>query len=181
MKAKVSAIIIILIMVGAAGLSAKSALFSLLTDMFDQQSIKAQEPGSMQNFPVGTVSVDGRVNNDPDDRFSWLNKAYFSQNTTQNPISPTKKSLANGKQKYDTYCKVCHGDRSVFNPEGFADTPVNKRGMIAPALPQVTPEFTDGYIFSKARHGGAVMPALGYAATVTDRWDIVNYIRLLEK
>ena len=53
--------------------------------------------------------------------------------------------------------------------------------MIAPAVVALTPFFSDGYIYHKAKYGGAVMPPLGYAVDTRERWNIVNYIRELEK
>ena len=135
----------------------------------------------MGTFPIGIVSVDGRVNEDPADRFSWMEPEILDETATKNPLAPAPESLGNGKLKFDTYCLVCHGDSNAINEAGFAATKINELGMIAPAVVMLTPFFSDGYIFHKAKYGGAVMPALGYATTAKDRWDIVNYIRTLEK
>ncbi|NQU64235.1 MAG: cytochrome c [SAR324 cluster bacterium] len=162
-------------------LSARTTLFTLVTDMFNQISIKPQEKGSMRTFPIGIVSVDGRVNEDPADRFSWMEKEIRPETATNNPFEALPESLANGKLKFNTYCQVCHGDSKAINKAGFAATKINELGMIAPAVIALTPSFSDGYIYHKAKYGGAVMPALGYATTDRDRWDIINYIRTLEK
>ena len=53
--------------------------------------------------------------------------------------------------------------------------------MIAPAVVTLTPFFSDGYIYHKVKYGGAVMPIMGYAVAAEERWNIVNYIRELEK
>ncbi len=181
MKRKFLILLSLFLFVVALNLAAKSTLFTLVTDMFNQVSLKPQERGSMRTFPIGTVSVDGRVNEDPADRFSWMEKEILNETATKNPTTPGPESIANGKLKYNTYCLVCHGDTTAINKAGFAATKINDLGMIAPAVIKLTPFFSDGYIFHKAKYGGAVMPALGYATTATDRWDIVNYIRTLEK
>ena len=170
-----------ILLIGSTTLLAKSSVLVFLTDLYNQVSIKPQETGSMIEFPIGTVSIDGRVNEDPRDRFSWLVKEIDASTATKNPAAVAPLSLENGKLKYNTYCMVCHGDTSKINEEGFADTKVNKLGMLAPALIPLTPAFSDGYIFNKIKHGGAVMPTLGYVTTDRDRWDIINYIRQLEK
>jgi len=170
-----------IILIGSSTLLAKSSVLVFLTDLYNQVSIKPQETGSMIEFAIGTVSVDGRMNEDPKDRFKWLVKEINSSTATANPIELTALSLSNGKLKFNTYCNVCHSDTTKINEEGFADTKANKLGMLAPALIPLTPGFTDGYLYNKIKHGGAVMPSLGYATTDGDKWDIINYIRQLEK
>jgi len=165
----------------AAGLPAKSTIFTLFYDMINQISIKPQEEGSMNAFVVGAVSIDGSEIEDPDDRFSRIVKDVVSDTATVNPVKPDAASLADGKLKFNTFCNVCHGSTREINAEGFAKTKINDLGMIAPALVTLTPHFNDGYIYHKAKYGGAVMPAMGYAVTTRERWNIVNYIRELEK
>jgi len=173
--------IFVLVLFVAANLPAKSTLFTLVYDMFNQISIKPQEEGSMNAFVVGAVSIDGSEIEDPNDRFSRIIKDVISKTATINPIKPHAASLAAGKLKFNTYCAVCHGTSREINKEGFAKTKVNDLGMIAPAVITLTPTFSDGYIYHKAKYGGAVMPAMGYAVAAEERWNIVNYIRELEK
>jgi len=166
----------------AVNLSAKSSVFTLITDMFDQISLKPQEKGSMNAFVIGAVSIDGREIEDPNDRFSRIIKDIVSDTATVNPHKPADTiSLADGRQKFNTFCAVCHGTNREINEEGFAKTKINELGMIAPAVITLTPFFNDGYIYQKAKYGGSVMPAMGYAVTSGERWNIVNYIRELEK
>ncbi|MFH2132643.1 MAG: cytochrome c [bacterium] len=181
MKNKFLILLGVIFLAGYLNLSARTAVFSLINDMFNQISLKPQEPGSMTTFPIGTVSVDGRIYADPADRFNWLVPEMNIRSATPNPFKPDPESLANGRLKFNTYCQVCHSDSDLINAAGFAATKINDLGMIAPAVITLTPDFTDGYIYHKVKHGGAVMPTLGYATTDRDRWDIINYIRTLEK
>ena len=162
-------------------LPAKSVILNFITDMFNQISIKPQEEGSMQEFPIGSVSIDGRNYEDPVNRFVAQIKEISPQTASQNPVAREKTSLLNGKFIFNTYCIVCHSDSREADEEGFASTSINKLGMVAPVLIPITHQFTDGYIHNKIKYGGTVMPSLGYATSAQDRWDVVNYIRELEK
>ena len=173
--------VFLLVLFAAANLPARSTVFTLITDMFNQISLKPQEKGSMNAFVVGAVTVDGSEIEDPNDRFSRIIKDVISETATINPIEPDAASLADGELKFNTFCTVCHGTSREINGEGFAKTKVNELGMIAPAVIALTPFFSDGYIYHKAKYGGSVMPVMGYAVTARERWNIVNYIRKLEK
>ncbi|MCP4689032.1 MAG: cytochrome c [Desulfobacterales bacterium] len=183
MRAKIlmGAGVFLVILFVSANLSAKSTLFTLITDMFNQISIKPQENGSMNVFAVGAVTIDGHEIEDPNDRFTRIVADILSRTATVNPTSPDQASLADGELKFNTYCAVCHGSTGEINKAGFAKTKINEVGMIAPAVITLTPQFSDGYIFQKAKYGGSVMPALGYAVSARERWNIVNHIRTLEK
>ena len=183
MKARILLVagIFVLVLFVAVNLPAKSTVFTLVYDMFNQISLKPQEEGSMNEFVIGAVSIDGSEIEDPNDRFSRIIKDVISERATINPNKPDATSLADGKLKFNTFCVVCHGTTREINAEGFAKTKVNELGMIAPAVIALTPFFSDGYIYHKAKYGGAVMPAMGYAVAAEERWDIVNYIRELEK
>ncbi len=173
--------ILVMVLSFSANLMARSSVFTLMTDMFNQVSIKPQEEGSMNAFVVGAVTVDGSENEDLNDRFKRLLKDVISKTATINPNKPDAASLADGQLKFNTYCAVCHGSTREVNKEGFAKTKVNDLGMIAPAVISLTPQFSDGYIYHKVKNGGAVMPVMGYAVNTRERWNIVNYIRELEK
>lgn len=171
MKIKVIALLSILMMLGSAAY-AKSSLFVWVTDMYNQQSVKPQEKGSMQEFPIGSVTRDGRKYEDPSDVTSWMGPEFDPSTSTKNPVSATPDSLANGKLKFNTFCAACHG------VAGDGVSKVNTKGMIAPNILVMTPGFSDGYLYGKMKFGsGAIMPPLGYATTAKERWDIVNYIR----
>ncbi len=181
MKGKNIVVLLAFLMAAATNLPAKTVIVNFFTDMFNQISIKPQEEGGMKTFPIGSVSIGGKVFEDPADRFAVQVKQIVVGTSTPNPAPVSAESLENGKAIFNTYCIVCHTDTRKLDQNGFADSKLNKLGMIAPALVAITHQFRDGYIFSKVRYGGAVMPSLGNQTTDEERWNVVNYIRELEK
>jgi mono/diheme cytochrome c family protein len=96
-------------------------------------------------------------------------------NAQKNPVPRTAASLDIGKKRFDVYCLPCHGEKAA------GDGPVNAKLMVAPSLlTDRAKKYTDGYIYSIIRHGGAIMPAYGDRIPPTERWDVVNYLRVLQ-
>ncbi len=98
--------------------------------------------------------------------------------TLVNPTAPADmdSSVARGERKFMRLCTPCHGMHMQGN------------GTVAPMfmpppdlLAQTTRERKDGYIYSYIRNGGVVMPSYGPAVSPSEAWDIINYLRHMQK
>jgi mono/diheme cytochrome c family protein len=97
----------------------------------------------------------------------------------KNPVAATPDSLSEGKRLYQRHCASCHGS----NAEGGAGND------LIPAAPDLTGKAwkhgsSDGEIFSSIKNG--VPPELnmipfGDQLKDTDIWNVVNYLRSIEK
>ena len=103
----------------------------------------------------------------------------------KNPVAPTPKSIASGKNVYDKYCANCHGMAGDGVSEKAAK--LAEAGEAKPS--NLTDDkwdhgSTDGEIFVNIRDGvGAkgAMNGLNGRPGVSDEdmWNVVNYIRTL--
>ena len=100
-------------------------------------------------------------------------KAPADAKATKNPV----KGVGNAKKNIETNCVTCHG------ASGKGD------GAAAAALPPPKPADwtsskvaaeTDGELFWKISNGRGAMPPWKHLPE-NDRWDLVNYIRTLQK
>src|SRR5262245_10459328 len=105
----------------------------------------------------------------------------------KNPVEPTEKSIAAGKNVYDKYCAECHGTSG----DGVSEkaTTLAQAGEAKPS--DLTDNkwdhgSTDGEIFINIRDGVGVngaMKGLNGKPGISDRdmWNVVNYMRTLVK
>lgn len=96
--------------------------------------------------------------------------------TLVNPVAADDSSIARGERKFGRTCVPCHG-RSLSG-----DGPVAALFMPPPdLLAEATRQRRDGYLYSYIRHGGAVMPPYGAQVNAEEAWNVVNYLRHMQK
>jgi mono/diheme cytochrome c family protein len=93
-----------------------------------------------------------------------------------NPQAADDSSIARGQRKFAKTCVPCHGKSMA------GDGPVAALFMPPPdLLAEPTRARKDGYIYSYVRHGGIVMPSYGAQVTKQEAYDLINYLRHMQK
>ena len=96
-----------------------------------------------------------------------------------NPVEPGDVSLRSGESLFAANCMVCHGvDGRGLSTEGMSHSADS-----ADLGDRAAREQTDGDLFTRIGEGipATDMPAFDEALTDEERWDLVNYIRLLQE
>lgn len=95
----------------------------------------------------------------------------------ENPTSADEASLSRGKELYAINCLMCHGAGGEGNG-AFAALLMNPPANLVSDLVQSK---SDGSFFLTISNGvDGRMPALNENLTVSERWDVVNYLRWLK-
>lgn len=138
-------------------------------DMANQISIKPQESVHLKNpgmwpFPKHSVPIPGTT--------SPVKDMEASEKQT-NPIPADEKSVALGKKLFEIYCTPCHGI------SGKGDGLVGAKLLLQPfnLTADQTKERSDGFIWGYITFGGAIMPSYANDLSVTERWNVINYVR----
>jgi mono/diheme cytochrome c family protein len=102
-----------------------------------------------------------------------------SQVLPENPMKADDASLTRGKELFAINCQMCHGVTGDGNGPIAAFLikfkPANLTSPLIKAFP-------DGQIFITITNGVPDrMPPLNENLTVSERWDVVNYVRTLNK
>lgn len=175
----VGALLLVVAMTGCTGGKSKEMNIELIQDMMDQPAVKAQEyddffadkSGGARTPPENTAPVGFRPY-----RFTAdLEGAKNNKNPLANDMSD--EVLKKGQKFYETHCMVCHG------------VSLNGDGPIKDKFPTTIPPlnsdkikgWTDGQIYHVITVGQGIMGAYASHIPQAYRWQVVNYIRFLQK
>jgi mono/diheme cytochrome c family protein len=95
----------------------------------------------------------------------------------KNPVPSDPATLKEAKVLYSSYCAPCHGDKG--KGDGVAAVALNPKP--ADHTSAKVQQETDGTLFYKMSEGRDPMPQYKRTLTETQRWELVNYIRVLGK
>jgi mono/diheme cytochrome c family protein len=96
--------------------------------------------------------------------------------TFKNPVAADDSSIARGYRKFQKTCIPCHGTTLEGNG------PVAAKFIPPPDLLKATTRGrSDGFIYYYIRHGGAIMPSYGAQVTAAEAYDLINYLRHMQK
>lgn len=104
--------------------------------------------------------------------------AVAAGETLTNPLKPTRDVLAAGRVIFDTICITCHGERAegnglIVGPDWFP-APPSLHTTQARAYP-------DGRIWHVITRGQNKMPSYADVLDPTERWQVVHWIRVMQK
>lgn len=93
------------------------------------------------------------------------------------PIDVTNDAMARGEERFNIYCAVCHG------AAGDGDSMTKKYGMITVVslVDQRLVDYTDGQLYDVVKNGKNTMLGYGDRLSVEDRWNVVLYVRALQR
>jgi outer membrane protein OmpA-like peptidoglycan-associated protein len=120
---------------------------------------------------------------------------YYIQNTVegaayaataaelrQNPYPISAKGLEEGKELYEIYCGVCHGNKGDGNGWLVDETNTNSKYLAAPTS-YLTDELINaenGRYYHTIMQGKGVMGSYADKLSYEERWQVIHYIRTIQ-
>jgi mono/diheme cytochrome c family protein len=93
-----------------------------------------------------------------------------------NPLQPTERNLNVGERKYNIYCSPCH------DYQGSGQARLNGQFPNPPSLHSAkVRDWEDGSIYHVITDGQNTMPSYASQLSVEERWQVVLYVRALQR
>ncbi len=142
-------------------------------------SFDGLENGTFSIVPNGSVPY---YYSDTEDE-----RTRATQEITRNPFPITEKGLAHGKDLYNIYCGICHGEKA--DGLGYLvreEDPV--KGIVAGIYPAAPANFlldtfvnsSVGRLYHGVMYGKNVMGSYADKLSYVERWEVIHYIRSLQ-
>ena len=99
-----------------------------------------------------------------------------------NPFPITAKGLAQGKELYEIYCGICHGEKGDGNGWLVAEENPAAAYPAAPANFLIAPhvDAQNGHYYHAIMYGKNVMGAYAAYLNYEERWQVIHWIRNLQ-
>jgi mono/diheme cytochrome c family protein len=145
----------------------------LSTERYPELAKIFEDGRQTRGLPEGVVAR-GRMREDNTMNTGMDGKLYVGKM----PIEVTEAVLANGQAQFNIYCSPCH-DRTGMG-----------KGMVAQRAVTWQPanltedrvvQLADGDIFNVITYGRRTMPPYFSQIPVEQRWQIISYLRLLQR
>lgn len=165
----------------ACGPKGNSPNIELMQDMMVTPAIKAQSydetsPHQMgMRVPAENTAPVGFV------PYKFKGNVEGASKDLQNPLAGKMESdvLIVGQKYFELQCMLCHGQKGEGNPDSNV---VQKMALKPPPLvSDKIKTWTDGHIYHVITEGQGVMGPHASHVPQAFRWQLVNYIRFLQK
>lgn len=147
----------------------------VIPDMDSQAKVKANaESRFFRDGNGNRVAVPGTVSRSAQP-YAYYGAPERAIAELRNPVAPTREVLDRGRNRFETFCAVCHGldgrGNGVVVEHGYPQPPSLHSKKIN--------EYPDAMIFHIISNGQNAMPSYAPQITPEDRWATVMYLRAL--
>ena len=132
---------------------------------------------------VGTISRDNSISDTQPFHYGNTDeeRTRAMKEIVNTPFEFTDSDVQEGKNLYTIYCAICHGDKG--DGKGYL---VRDNGGKFPALPanflsDDLKNSTDGRYYFALMYGVRLMNPFNDKLNYKERWQVINYIRTLQK
>ncbi|MCW3124601.1 MAG: cytochrome [Bacteroidetes bacterium] len=196
-----------LTVLSSCGFDAKKPGRVYMPDMTYSNALEAYAPSTILNedgdsvstrkpvagtIPRGWIPTDEKIRTNEAFLMSYMAKNYFTHTaekwqeeydkagaSLKDPLEYTAENKAAGAKLYNTHCINCHGasgngQGNLVVLEDGKDGPFT---AVPPDYKKRLPEIKDGNIFYSVSYGKGMMGGYGYSLNVTERWQVIHYIK----
>ena len=206
---KVSLVAVVVSLLSSCAFDAKKTGRIYMPDMTYSNALETYSPSDVPNedglnvstrkpvagtIPRGWIPADEKIRTNDAYLMSYMAKNHFTHDAAKmeeeyakaatmlkDPLEYSDDNKAAGKKLYEIHCINCHG--AAGNGQGnlivMDDGKDGPYTAVPPDYKKRLNEIKDGNIFYSVSYGKGMMGGYGYSLNVTERWQVIHYIKSL--
>jgi len=178
MKSLIKILVIAVVLVAVSCKKDTAPNYQFMPNMYESVGYKTYGEAAFQNGIEAQIPAQGSIPRGyvPFDIENSTAGYELAKATLLSPLDSTKVELNRGKELYDIYCGICHGNKG----KGQGKLVQREKILGIPSYDDVGRAINEGSIYHTIYYGKNAMGSYANQLNEEERWQVVSYVLKLK-
>jgi mono/diheme cytochrome c family protein len=178
MKSLIKILVIAVVLVAVSCKKDTAPNYQFMPNMYESVGYKTYGEAAFQNGIEAQIPAQGTIPRGyvPFDIENSTAGYELAKATLLSPLDSTKVELNRGKELYDIYCGICHGNKG----KGQGKLVQREKILGIPSYDDVGRAINEGSIYHTIYYGKNAMGSYANQLNEEERWQVVSYVLKLK-
>lgn len=178
MKSLIKILVIVVVLVAVSCKKDTAPNYQFMPNMYESVGYKTYGEAAFQNGIEAQIPAQGSIPRGyvPFDIENSTAGYELAKATLLSPLDSTKVELNRGKELYDIYCGICHGNKG----KGQGKLVQREKILGIPSYDDVGRAINEGSIYHTIYYGKNAMGSYANQLNEEERWQVVSYVLKLK-
>lgn len=178
MKSLIKILVIAVVFVAVSCNKSTAPNYQFMPNMYESEGYETYGEAAFPNGVEAQLPAEGSVPRGyvPFDIENSTAGYDLAKATLVNPMDSTQVDLTRGKELYDIYCGICHGNKG----DGKGKLVQREKILGIPSYDDVGRAINEGSIYHTIYYGKNAMGSYANQLNEEERWQVVSYVLKLK-
>ena len=178
MKSLIKIVVIAVVFVAVSCNKSTAPNYQFMPNMYESAGYETYGEAAFPNGVEAQLPAEGSIPRGfiPFDIENSTEGYTLAKETLMNPLDSTQVELNRGKELYDIYCGICHGNKG----NGQGNLVKREKILGIPSYDDAGRAITEGSIYHTIYYGKNAMGSYANQLNEEERWQVVAYVLKLK-
>jgi len=178
MKRLIKIVVLAVVFVAVSCNKSTAPNYQFMPNMYESVGYETYGEAAFPNGVEAQLPAEGSVARGyiPFDIENTTEGYNLAKETLMNPLDSTQVDLTRGKELYDIYCGICHGNKG----KGQGNLVKREKILGIPSYDDAGRAITEGSIYHTIYYGKNAMGSYANQLNEEERWQVVSYVLKLK-
>ncbi len=178
MKSLIKILVLALVFVAVSCNKSTAPNYQFMPNMYESEGYETYGEAAFPNGIEAQLPAEGSVARGyiPFDFENTTEGYELAKTSLVSPLDSTQVDLERGKELYDIYCGICHGNKG----KGQGDLVKREKILGIPSYDDAGRAITEGSIYHTIYYGKNAMGSYANQLAEEERWQVVAYVLKLK-